>query len=116
MRLFCKILRPEIIFILSILGFCGITSVFFTFVFREQISQYHPLSWSPDGSRLAFVAEEDNTEFEIFVIDADGSNPVKLTSQSYHRINLELRWSSESEILYYAITRTEGNRRRRTTT
>lgn len=34
--------------------------------------------WSPDGTRLAFDATRDGNT-EIYVVDADGSNPVRLT-------------------------------------
>lgn len=34
--------------------------------------------WSPDGSRIAFVSLRDG-QAEIYVMDADGSNPVNLT-------------------------------------
>ena len=36
-------------------------------------------SWSPDGSRIAFLSVRDGDE-EIYVINADGSNPRRLTN------------------------------------
>jgi Caspase domain/Dipeptidyl peptidase IV (DPP IV) N-terminal region/WD40-like Beta Propeller Repeat len=40
-------------------------------------------AWSPDGSRIAFIADHD-----VFVMDADGSNEIRLTStddlEEYH--------------------------------
>ena len=38
---------------------------------------YDP-SWSPDGTRLAFVSDRDMTQ-EIYVMNADGSQQVRLT-------------------------------------
>ena len=35
-------------------------------------------SWSPDGSRLAFVSDRDGG-YEIYVMDADGQNQTRLT-------------------------------------
>ena len=35
-------------------------------------------SWSPDGSRIVFYSERDGNA-EIYVMDADGGNPVRLT-------------------------------------
>ena len=38
-------------------------------------------SWSPDGSQLAFVRQEDGgATFQTFVVDVDGSNLHRLTS------------------------------------
>jgi len=38
-------------------------------------------SWSPDGTRIAFVSSRD-FDMEVYVIDADGSNPVNLTNNA----------------------------------
>ena len=35
-------------------------------------------SWSPDGQRIAFQSSRDGN-YEIYVMDADGSNPHRLT-------------------------------------
>jgi Tol biopolymer transport system component len=34
--------------------------------------------WSPDGSRIAFASDCDGN-FEVYIMDADGSNRVRLT-------------------------------------
>ena len=44
----------------------------------------HPASdksptWSPDGDKIAFVSDRNNRRNQIWVIDADGKNPVRLT-------------------------------------
>jgi Tol biopolymer transport system component len=47
-----------------------------------DLFDYGQLTWSPDGRRLAFVAttaESLNPSSEIFVVDADGSNLVRIT-------------------------------------
>ncbi len=41
---------------------------------HDHGANYHP-SWSPDGKQIAF----EKSFFEIWVIDADGSNPSRLT-------------------------------------
>ena len=38
-------------------------------------------SWSPDGQKIAFSAHRD-FDLEVYVIDADGSNPVNLTNNA----------------------------------
>ena len=35
-------------------------------------------AWSPDGSRIAFMSDRDGN-FEIYVMNADGSGPTRLT-------------------------------------
>jgi Tol biopolymer transport system component len=40
-------------------------------------------SWSPDGSRIAFVTENfDDGRWDIYFIDVDGSNLQRLTNQA----------------------------------
>jgi Tol biopolymer transport system component len=39
-------------------------------------------AWSPDGTKIAFVSSRDGDNFEIFVMDADGSDPVNLTNNA----------------------------------
>jgi Tol biopolymer transport system component len=41
----------------------------------------HP-SWSPDGQRIAFAAEEPPSNWEIFVTNVDGSGLTRLTNNS----------------------------------
>ena len=57
-------------------------------------------AWSPDGSRKAFSSHRDDN-WEIYVVDADGSNPERLTahpeydfSQSWSRDGRQLVFSS----------------------
>jgi Tol biopolymer transport system component len=53
-----------------------------TYLFANPgLGQYEDLTWSPDGTRLAFVATPSagNGSTEIYTIDADGSNLVQIT-------------------------------------
>ncbi len=40
-------------------------------------------TWSPDGTRIAFVRSTDSTASDVYVINADGSNLVRLTDGHY---------------------------------
>jgi TolB protein len=47
-------------------------------------------SWSPDGAKIAFTSKRDHnyeiytesTNFEIYVMNADGSNPDRITNDA----------------------------------
>ncbi|MQF70561.1 DUF5050 domain-containing protein [SAR202 cluster bacterium AD-812-D07_MRT_10900m] len=38
-------------------------------------------AWSPDGTKIAFASQRD-WDYEIYVMDADGSNPTRLTENN----------------------------------
>ena len=40
--------------------------------------------WSPDGSRIAFFRNTDGQDWEIYVMNADGADGVRLTDNSIH--------------------------------
>jgi Tol biopolymer transport system component len=66
------------------------------------ISQYE---WSPDGSKLAFVSDQETAETltprnEVFVVDADGTNRVK-ASQGIADLVHNPQWSFDGR--YVAI-------------
>jgi Tol biopolymer transport system component len=55
----------------------------------DGVNKYDPrwtfngtqLAWSPDGTKLLYVAQADEANgLDIFVINADGSNPIDLTA------------------------------------
>jgi len=55
-------------------------------------------AWSPDGQRLAFARGHDG-EWDIYVMDADGSNVVRRTTGGY---NLEPAWSPDGQRIAFA--------------
>jgi Tol biopolymer transport system component len=49
---------------------------------REGERAYGEPSWSPDGTKIAFSFQRDgNGNGDIYVMDADGSNPTRITKQ-----------------------------------
>lgn len=64
----------------------------------------HP-SWSPDGTRIAFETRRDGNS-EIYVMDADGSDPVNLTK--HEAGDYEPAWSPDGTQIAFATSR-DGN-------
>ena len=57
-------------------------------------------SWSPDSSKIAFMSNRDGNS-EIYVMDADGRNPVNLTNHS--RRDAAPDWSPDGKrIVFYS--------------
>jgi Tol biopolymer transport system component len=50
-------------------------------------------SWSPDGSRIAFIAVADEPNLDVHVMDADGANRQSVTS-SRNRFPPQLGWDA----------------------
>jgi hypothetical protein len=67
-------------------------------VFADAITRSHG-SWSPDGARIAYTSAIDNDEhFGIWLADADGTDPVQLTSGP---VDVQPAWSPDgSRILF----------------
>ena len=63
-------------------------------------------SWSPDGSRIVFVSEQDGNR-EIYVVNADGSNLLRLTDDA--NIDEDPEWSPNGAQIAF-VTNRDGNR------
>ena len=63
------------------------------------------LDWSPDGSKLVFAADPDaNDEYhpdqlEIFTINKDGSDLVKITTNE--KLDYFPKWSKDGNSIYF---------------
>jgi TolB protein len=67
-----------------------------------ELSSDEDPAWSPDGSKIAFTTDRDGNK-EIYVANADGSNPVRLTTDS--AADYEPTWSPNGTRIAFVSTR-----------
>jgi Tol biopolymer transport system component len=71
---------------------------------KDTTSNFHP-AWSPDGTKIAFASTRD-TNPEIFVMDPNGSNIVRLTNNAAD--DAQPAWSPDGSKIAFATNR-DGN-------
>jgi Tol biopolymer transport system component len=71
---------------------------------KDTTSNFHPV-WSPDGTKIAFASTRD-TNPEIYVMDPNGSNIVRLTNNA--AADGQPAWSPEGTKIAFATDR-DGN-------
>ena len=69
-----------------------------------EFDDFHP-SWSPDGSKIVFYSGRDGDD-EIYVMDADGSNPIRLTDSPGSDRDPE--WSPNGDKIVFVSLREGG--------
>jgi Tol biopolymer transport system component len=50
-------------------------------------------TWSPDGKTIAFDSNRDGTGGEIYLMDANGQQVVRLTNSTQHHMTWQPAWS-----------------------
>lgn len=63
----------------------------------------HP-AWSPDGTKLAFTSERNGPDYDVFVMNADGTNPVDITSNASDT-DFEPSWSPDGRKILFSSDR-----------
>lgn len=58
--------------------------------------------WSPDGTRLAVLVDQDVAGGSIVLYDADGTGPTTIIDESVHELN---GWSRDGDLLAFTATR-----------
>ena len=75
-------------------------------------------AWSPDGSRIAYVAEEPGPRYTLLVADADGSDPVVIVDEedtgAVGPDMIDVTWSPDGSRIAYAGRVVEDGVARRT--
>jgi TolB protein len=65
-------------------------------------------SWSPDGKKIAYTGDPGDGQGNIFVADADGSNPVALTRGK--ELSFGPQWSPDGKRIYFSRMHLGGGR------
>ena len=56
-------------------------------------SYFYPVTWSPDGTKLAYVGTGGVNSFDVYTVNADGSNRQKITNTLARKY--EVTWSPD---------------------
>ena len=76
-----------------------------TNITNTDMARIRHLDWSPDGTKLVFIADPDaNDEYhpdqlEIFTINKDGSDLLKITTNE--KLDYFPKWSNDGNSIYF---------------
>jgi TolB protein len=66
---------------------------------KENKEEERAPAWSPDGSKIAFMCRYGGTDFEICVMNPDGSGLVQVTNNTVQE--LSIRWSVDGQKFFF---------------
>ncbi len=64
------------------------------------------LAWSPDGTRLAFIAARDGDSADVYLFNRSDQSITRLTDEDGHAA--DLHWSPDGQLLQYVSVNTFG--------
>ncbi|OQY79497.1 MAG: hypothetical protein B6D41_22540 [Chloroflexi bacterium UTCFX4] len=74
-------------------------------IFSRSDGEYSgskPFAWSPDGKQLAFsFTPEETRRAELWLVNADGTNPLKIWEERYARFFRFLQWMPDGRTLLF---------------
>ncbi len=64
-------------------------------------------SWSPDGQRVAFIAGNPDADKRLYIVNADGSNPIDLGQSLPENENIDAynggyHWSQDGQSIFFS--------------
>ena len=95
----------KIIFILLLISYCMYAQNADEIMQITKVSNSYP-HWSPDGSKIVFHSDRLDNNYEIYVIDKDGTNLTRLTNNNSN--DLTPVWSPGGEKIAFQSER-DGN-------
>jgi TolB protein len=107
--------KPDQSLIAYVSGRAGVTDLYIMdvangrshWLTRDRATASAPV-WSPDGTQIAFSSNRDGLGANIWVMNADGSNPVQLTGLTDAGTSYNPAWSSDGKKIAFASFRNSG--------
>jgi Tol biopolymer transport system component len=78
---------------------------------RPQLSEMNAPTFSPDGSQIAYLLDEDDNEWHVWVVDADGGNAHEILADEptvFEGIT-GLQWSPAGDRLAIGVGASRGS-------
>jgi dipeptidyl aminopeptidase/acylaminoacyl peptidase len=78
---------------------------------RPQLSEVNAPTFSPDGSQIAYLLDEDDNEWHVWVVDADGGNAHEILADEETVVGgvTGLQWSPAGDRLAIGLNASKGS-------